>query len=59
MQSGIKLSTAVQQLLLCPICKAKLELAGEQYQCQNLQCKFLFPIINGIPILIAHIPQFD
>src|SRR5260370_3041121 len=52
MQSHVKLSEAVQKMLRCPICKAKLELAGEQYQCQNLECNFLFPIINGIPILI-------
>ncbi len=50
--SEIKLSETVQQMLRCPICKASLELAGEQYRCQNLECNFLFPIINGIPILI-------
>ncbi len=53
MQSRIKLSEAVQQSLRCPICKAKLELRSEkQYQCENPECSFLFPIINGIPILI-------
>ncbi len=52
MQSQIKLSVTVQQLLCCPICKAKLQMHGEQYQCKNLECSFLFPIINGIPILI-------
>ena len=52
MQSSIKLSETVQQLLRCPICKAKLELLCEQYQCKNLECNFLFPIINGVPILI-------
>jgi len=53
MQTRIKLSEAVQQSLRCPICKAKLELRSEkQYQCENPECSFLFPIINGIPILI-------
>src|SRR2546425_3847359 len=52
MQTRIKLSETVQQLLRCPICKTRLELRGEQYQCQNPNCFFLFPIINGIPILI-------
>src|SRR5437868_9372134 len=52
MQSSIKLSETAQQLLRCPICKAKLELLGEQCQCKNPKCNFLFPIINGIPILI-------
>ncbi|SRR5712692_7986118 len=52
MQSHVKLSETVQKMLLCPICKAKLELLGEQYQCENPECNFLFPIIDGIPILI-------
>jgi SAM-dependent methyltransferase len=52
MQSSIKLSETAQQLLRCPICRTKLELLGEQYQCKNPKCNFLFPIINGIPILI-------
>lgn len=53
MQTRIKLSEAVQQSLRCPICKAKLELRSEkQYQCESPECGFLFPIINGIPILI-------
>src|SRR5437868_14962518 len=53
MLTQIKLSEAVQQSLRCPSCKAKLELRSEkQYQCENPECGFLFPIINGIPILI-------
>ncbi len=52
MQSSIKLSEVAQQLLRCPKCKAKLELLGEEYQCENPDCNLSFPIINGIPILI-------
>ena len=52
MQSHVKLSETVQKMLLCPICKAKLELYDKYYECINFECKFLFPIINGIPILI-------
>ena len=52
MQYCVKLSEPVQKMLRCPICKAKLELHDEYYQCQNSECNFLFPIINGIPILI-------
>jgi len=52
MQYCVKLSEPVQKMLSCPICKAKLELYDKYYQCKNLQCNFLFPIINGIPILI-------
>ena len=52
MKSKIKLSTAIQQLLRCAICKAELELVGEQFRCTNPDCSNFFPIINGIPILI-------
>jgi SAM-dependent methyltransferase/uncharacterized protein YbaR (Trm112 family) len=52
MPSSTKLSKAVQQLLRCPICKAELELLNEHCRCKNPECNFLFPIINGIPILI-------
>jgi SAM-dependent methyltransferase len=52
MQVSLKLSEAVQRLLRCPICEAKLELYFEGYACKNPQCNFVFPIINGIPILI-------
>ena len=53
MQTRIKLSQASQQSLRCPICKANLELRNEkQYQCENPACGVLFPIMNGIPILI-------
>jgi uncharacterized protein YbaR (Trm112 family) len=48
----IKLSTTVQQHLRCPICKSKLELHDEHYQCENHQCKYLFPVVNGIPVFI-------
>ncbi len=50
--SDIKLSETVQQMLCCPICKARLVLYDEHYQCKNSVCNFFFPIINGIPILI-------
>src|SRR5438876_5963516 len=52
MQYCVKLSEPVQKMLRCPICKAKLELHDEYYQCQNSECNILFPIINDIPILI-------
>lgn len=52
MQSSIKLSESTQQLLRCPICTAELELLDDQCRCKNPACNFLFPTINGIPILI-------
>ncbi|BAZ68533.1 MAG: methyltransferase domain-containing protein [Pelatocladus maniniholoensis HA4357-MV3] len=51
-QPQIKLSKKVQLMLCCPLCHSQLELGREDYQCQNPECKVLFPIKNGIPILI-------
>jgi uncharacterized protein YbaR (Trm112 family) len=52
MKSQIKLSNNVIRLLQCPVCKAKLEVIDEQFQCKNIECNIVFPIINGIPVLI-------
>lgn len=52
MQLQIKLSETIQRMLRCPICEASLELYNDRYQCKNPRCNFLFPIMNGIPILI-------
>ena len=53
MQSEIQLPALVQQILCCPRCRANLELvSSEQYQCNNFGCNCLFPVIDGIPILI-------
>lgn len=52
MQVKIKLPETIQRMLCCPICGASLALHNNQYQCENPQCNFLFPVINGIPILI-------
>ena len=52
MQSQIKLSTAVQELLRCPICRKRLDRIGEQFFCINSECGAHFPIIDGIPVLL-------
>ena len=52
MQSQIRLSQSVQELLCCPICHAKLKRALEQFECTNSECAAYFPIVDGIPVLI-------
>ncbi len=47
----IKLSY-IQKNLCCPVCNSNLKLDAQFYQCTNNSCKTLFPIQNGIPILI-------
>jgi SAM-dependent methyltransferase len=48
----VKLSSSIQNNLCCPICKGNLKLDSKNCQCINSECKALFPIENGIPILI-------
>lgn len=52
MQSQIRLSQSMQELLCCPICHSKLSLTGEHFDCMNSECATSFPIVDGIPVLI-------
>ena len=48
----LKLAESTQRLLRCPVCMSSLELANNQFECTNIQCKTCFPIIDEIPVLI-------
>ena len=52
MQPQIRISQAVQKLLRCPKCHAKLRQAGQQFECINSECDTHFPIVNGIAVLL-------
>jgi len=39
-------------LLRCPVCKSKLKRLGNQLRCLDSACGTLFPIVEGVPILI-------
>jgi len=47
----IRFDTAVLSLLACPACKGKLRLDPEHLLC--LACGRAYPVIDGIPVLIA------
>ncbi len=58
--SIIKSNTARNPFLCCPACKSRLEKSGSGYICRA--CNTVFPIINGIPSLVANrgiIDSFD
>lgn len=38
--------------LICPLCHAPIKLKNDFFGCQNPQCLALFPVVNGIPILL-------
>lgn len=46
----MKITTALQERLICPHCKAPLSPRGESFICKN--CGNDYPVISGIPILI-------
>ncbi|MEY2833682.1 MAG: hypothetical protein RLZZ574_2941, partial [Cyanobacteriota bacterium] len=48
----LKLSTAAQEIINCPICKAKLIVLDEQIKCSNSKCNQCFPSVDGTAILI-------
>ena len=53
MEGGqLKLSAGIVQLLRCPICKNKVGLFEEKCRCLDTKCSSVFPVINGIPVLI-------
>jgi uncharacterized protein YbaR (Trm112 family) len=52
MDAKIELNQSTQELLRCPVCESKLVLSDSQFRCVNATCKSVFPIVDGIPILI-------
>ena len=52
MKTQPRLSAAALQFLRCPQCKSELLSAEEYCRCLNAQCQKVFPIVDGIPVLI-------
>jgi uncharacterized protein YbaR (Trm112 family) len=46
----MKITTALQERLICPRCRTPLSPRGESFVCKN--CGNDYPVISGIPILI-------
>jgi len=47
-----RLSAELEGRLCCPICKALIKRVDNGFQCQDAQCNAVFPVLNGVPILI-------
>jgi uncharacterized protein YbaR (Trm112 family) len=52
MDNRPRLSSDIQKLLRCPVCRGQLNSVGEELICQKAGCGRHFPIIDGIPVLI-------
>jgi len=52
MQPRSRLSQGVQDLLRCPVCRARMKQTEQQFECANSACASRFPVVDGIPVLI-------
>ena len=47
------ISVDLLNILACPVCKASLVEKGAELICQQAKCGLVFPIREGIPVLLA------
>ena len=41
------------EILACPVCKSDVRFKGEVLICANDGCNLRFPVVGGIPIMLA------
>lgn len=46
------MNKSIQALLTCPACHKKLHVSDSQLACSNSGCAVIYPVVNGVPILI-------
>lgn len=48
------ISPELLEILVCPKCKTKVELAadGDSLRCQNPECRLVYPIRDEIPVML-------
>ena len=51
------MNTWFREILACPICKSDVELSGKVLTCANKSCRSQFPVIDGIPVMLAQMNQ--
>ncbi|MBC8213706.1 MAG: Trm112 family protein [Candidatus Marinimicrobia bacterium] len=49
----MSLNKEISEILVCPKCKGDLEHEDESLHLNCVECKLLFPIKNGIPIMLV------
>ena len=47
-----QISKELLDILACPKCKTAVELEGSTLKCTNGNCGLVYPIRNGIPIML-------
>ncbi len=48
----LKNNNDILQKMRCPVCYSKVVLTNNHIKCSNTECQILFPIVDGIPVLI-------
>jgi uncharacterized protein len=48
----MKLNDDLLKILACPACKSPVNLKGEGLACQNASCGLVYPIREGIPVML-------
>ena len=51
------LSKELLEILVCPLCKASLELKSDQSGLKCTQCKRVYPIRDEIPVMLIEEAQ--
>jgi ubiquinone/menaquinone biosynthesis C-methylase UbiE len=52
------ISPWLEEILACPVCKSDVELGGgNALECTNSSCRLEFPVVDGVPIMLAKLSQ--
>ena len=49
---GVRDASAIGRILACPKCKKPVEQEGETIKCTNPDCGLVYPIRDGIPVML-------
>lgn len=51
MSASVHIDPALLEIIVCPACRADLEVVGEELVCQG--CGLAYPVRDGIPVLLV------
>jgi uncharacterized protein YbaR (Trm112 family) len=47
-----QISKKLLDILACPKCKTPVTITGDTLKCTNKDCSLIYPIRNGIPVML-------
>ena len=51
MSASVQIDPALLEIIVCPACRADLEVVGEELVCQG--CGLAYPVRDGISVLLV------